>query len=138
MAAGVIIRAWQKSDFAGIQQLSTAEGWHTPRLRAEASRQAWQNSFPALVAEKDGELIGFLRAISDSSVTTFVCELLVAPQYRGRGIGAALLDKCQALCPGCRLELLATQSSQAYYKQVGFHQFYGFRRSWEERHFQRS
>lgn len=131
--SGVLIRAWEEADFPTIQALSTAEGWPTPTERPDAALSAWRNSWPALVAVGDGSVIGFLRALSDGAVTTYVAELLVAPAWRGKGIASALLDAAHALAPGSRLDLLATGASRTFYEHLGYRSFSGFRASWEER-----
>jgi GNAT superfamily N-acetyltransferase len=133
LPAEVMIRAWDKDDFVAIQRLSAAEGWPTPNERPDASLRSWQHSWPALVAIADGTMIGFLRAVSDEYVTIYVAELLVVPEWRGRGIASALLELAQKLCPGTRLDLLATQASREYYERVGFHSFVGYRRNWYNR-----
>jgi GNAT superfamily N-acetyltransferase len=45
-----------------------------------------------LVAERDGEIVGFGGALARGGVT-HLADLFLAPQERGRGIGAALLDR---------------------------------------------
>lgn len=126
---GVSLRPWGAADFPAIQALSAAEGWTTPAERPDASLASWQAAWPAIVAEADGRIVGFLRALSDGAVTTFVAELLVAPSWRGRGLGRSLLDACQALAPTTRLDLLAEPAAAEFYTQVGFRAFAGFRRS---------
>jgi GNAT superfamily N-acetyltransferase len=126
---GVTLRPWNAADFPAIQALSAAGGWTTPAERPEASLASWKAANPAIVAEADGEIIGFLRALSDGAVTTYVAELLVAPAWRGRGLGRALLDACQALVPTTRLDLLAEATASDFYGRVGFRPFAGFRRS---------
>ncbi|MGN6696689.1 MAG: GNAT family N-acetyltransferase [Thermomicrobiales bacterium] len=133
LPAGVTVRAWMEDDFPAVQQLSAAEGWPTPLHRPETARQAWRHSSPALVAVADGAVIGFLRGLSDGGVTVYVAEVLVAPAWRGRGLGMALLELAQRLNPGARLDLLATAASRAFYERAGFRPFYGYRLSWEER-----
>jgi GNAT superfamily N-acetyltransferase len=110
-----------------IAVLSTAEEWSTPRERPAASLASWQAAWPA-VAEYEGELVGFLRALSDGAVSTYVAEVLVAPHWRGRGLGRALLDACQQLVPTTRLDLLAIPAAVAFYERAGFTAFAGFRR----------
>lgn len=91
--AGVQLRPWAIADCAAIAALSAAEGWPTPTDRPQASLVSWQAAWPAIIAEDaDGEIIGFLRALSDGAVSTYVAELLVAPAWRRRGLGSALLD----------------------------------------------
>jgi GNAT superfamily N-acetyltransferase len=132
LPASVVIRAWAEADFPAIQTLSEAEGWPTPRERPGEALAAWQRSWPALVAVMDGALIGFCRALSDGLVTTYIAELLVVPGWRRQGIASALLDVTQRLCPGSRLDLLATEESRGFYARMGFRAFAGFRRSWQE------
>jgi len=133
LPAGVTVRAWAEADFPAVQQLSAAESWTTPLNWPEAARQAWLRSEPALVAVADGAIVGFLRGLSDGGVTVYIAEVLVAPTWRGRGLGAALLELAQRLNPGARLDLLATAASRAFYERAGFRPFYGYRLSWAER-----
>ena len=127
----VTIRAWAKADFPAIQQLSSAEGWPTPTVRPAEALVSWRNAWPTLVAIcDDKELVGFVRALTDGEVTMYIAELLVAPTWRGRGVGRALLDACHLLFPHTRLDLLSTQSADQFYEASGFRRFQGFRKSY--------
>src|ERR1051326_6783768 len=116
---GVSIRFWEESDFPAVQRLSAAEGWPTTLERADAALAAWRRSWPALVVVAAQEVVGFCRALSDGSVTTYIADLLVAPAWQGQGIGSALLEVSQRLAPGSRVELLALETSRAVYERVG-------------------
>jgi GNAT superfamily N-acetyltransferase len=129
---GITLRPWHEDDFPAIQRLSLAEGWPTPSNRPADALRSWQAAWPALVALSGGSLIGFIRALSDRAVTTYIAEILVIPEWRGRGVGSALLAVAQHLCPGTRLDLLATAESSPFYQRAGFRQFPGYRRSWAE------
>ncbi len=126
---GMTVRAWRDDDFPAIQRLSAFEGWPTPTERPDAALKAWRNSWPALVVVTGDSLVGFCRAVSDGAVTMYVAEVLMAEEWRGRGIGTALLDVAQVLCNGCRLDLLATQRSHEFYEKAGFRSLPGYRRS---------
>jgi GNAT superfamily N-acetyltransferase len=125
---GISLRLWTEDDFPAVQALSTAEGWTTPRERPVESLSAWRASWPAIIAEAHGQSVGFLRAISDGAVTTYVAGLLIAPAWRGRGVGRALLGACQALVPSTRLDLLSEPDAVAFYSRLGFRPAAGFRR----------
>jgi GNAT superfamily N-acetyltransferase len=125
---GISFRLWTEADFPAIQSLSAVQGWSTPIKRAAESLVAWRASWPAIIAEADGEVVGFLRALSDGAVSTYVAGLLVAPTWRGRGLGRALLDACQALAPTTRLDVLAEPEAIEFYTQTGFRPDAGFRR----------
>jgi GNAT superfamily N-acetyltransferase len=125
----VTIRAWSEADFEAVRELAIAQGWTTLRDRPDDGRRAWQRSWPALVAVKDEVVIGFLRALTDEAVTLYVADLLVAPDWRGRGIGTGLLQVCHALYPAVRFDLLSTERADEYYRARGFRPFRGFRKS---------
>ncbi len=131
LPTGVFIRAWREEDFKSIQALSSAEGWHTPEERPNEALLAWHHAWPAVVAmgEKN-EVIGFIRALTDGEITTYVAEFLVAPQYRRQGIGRALLEICHYLVPRTRFDLLSTDAADQYYEGNGFERFQGFRKRW--------
>lgn len=62
-----------------IQHLSVAEGWTTPADRPDDALAAWRHSWPSLVALHEGTVIGYSRGLSDGAVTTYIAEVLVAP-----------------------------------------------------------
>lgn len=126
---GVAIRPWQDNDFSVIQHISDLEGWPTPSSRPAEALHAWKHSFPALVAVHEEQVIGFLRAITDGAVTTYIAELLVAKAWRGHGIGKALIEACHELVPSTRLDLLSTGQDNLFYESNGFRHFQGFRKS---------
>ena len=130
---GVHLRAWTVADFGAVQALSKAAGWATLQERPADGLQAWMRSWPALVVVHGERVIGFLRAVSDGSVTTYGAELLVAPAWRRQGLATALLEAAQRLVPGSRLDLLATGASRGFYERLGFRRFLGFRTGWGER-----
>jgi predicted N-acetyltransferase YhbS len=125
----ITIRPWQANDFLAIQALSNLEGWPTPSSRAADALHAWQHSHPALVAVHGEQVIGFLRSITDGAVTTYIAELLVAKEWRGHGIGRALVEACHELVPSTRQDLLSTDQADLFYEAIGFRRFQGFRKS---------
>lgn len=92
------IQAWSPHYFDAMRTLSSAEGWTTPELRPKETLAAWENSWPTLIAvDTDGKLVGFLRAITDTRITTYLCEVLVSREFRRIGLGKLLIDVCQGL-----------------------------------------
>jgi GNAT superfamily N-acetyltransferase len=130
LPSGVHIRAWAETDFSAIQRLSSAEGWTTVITRPDDARAAWRTSWPALVAVADGAVIGFVRALTDGAVTCYVADLLVAPAWRGQGLGAALLDACHQLFPTVRFDLLSLDDAAGFYEAQEFRPLRGFRKSY--------
>lgn len=129
--AGIIIRAWHEEDFPAIQRLSSAEGWPSPTSHPVDSLQAWRNAWPALVALKGDMVVGFVRALTDGTITMYIAELLVDKQARSTGIGRALLDTCHQLYPTTRQDLLAAEGSHAFYQACGYRVLHdGMRKSY--------
>jgi predicted N-acetyltransferase YhbS len=125
----ITIRSYQDGDFPDIQRLSSLAGWPTPSARPTDAQHAWQQSHPALVAVHNGQVIGFLRAITDGAVTTYIAELLVVKEWRGQGVGRALVEACHELVPATRLDLLSTAQADSFYAANGFRPFQGYRKS---------
>ena len=117
---GITLRCWTETDFLAIARLSTPEGWMTPLHRPVEALQAWQHSWPTLVVTEDENVIGFVRGLTDGEVTTFIAELLVAPEQRGKGLGRLLLDACHLLYPHTRLDLISQEEAIPFYKALGF------------------
>lgn len=117
---GIQLRCWTETDFPDIQRLSTLQRWPTPHNRPEEALAAWQHSWPALVVTEGERVIGFVRGMTDREITMYIAELLVDPDYRGKGIGRLLMDACHALCPRTRLDLISTEEAIPFYKATGF------------------
>ncbi|REJ08651.1 MULTISPECIES: GNAT family N-acetyltransferase [Halobacillus] len=126
------IRTFLEKDFDAVQQLNEEEGWSGLVERGEETLCSWLNSEPALVAVVDGELVGFLRGLTDGSITLYVCDLLVKESFRNQGIADKLIQTAHECYPSTRVEMLASTKSEGYYAHQGYRSFYGFRKSAEE------
>jgi len=133
------VRTARPDDHAAVAELTTrvylGEGYgdeqYEPELRAVGSRAA---SATVLVAESGGPLVGAVtvatrgghwaeQAVPGEAV---VRMLVVAPEARGSGAGAALLQACldAARADGCTLVRLSSQESMTaahrLYERAGF------------------
>ena len=100
----ITVRRFAQEDGDAILSLGKRERWETPVRRPEEYRQVLRDSY-TLVAEADGAFAGYARAISDGLVTTFLCELLVEPAFRKKGVASRLVDAVQAAFPLTRMEI---------------------------------
>ncbi|WP_341349684.1 GNAT family N-acetyltransferase [Clostridium hydrogeniformans] len=105
------------------------EGWMTFINREHEALQAWKNSTITLVALDGNNVVGLVRALSDKKITTYIAEIIVDINYRGKGIGKALLEVCHDLYPSTRFDLLSSEDSDEFYKNNKFRIFTGFRKS---------
>lgn len=128
----MVIRPYEEFDFEQIQALNEAEGWSQLVRQHELTKQAWRQSNVAYVVESEGQVIAYLRGLTDTTVSLYVCELLIAASHRRLGIGEQLLSHVHALYPETRLEMLASASSHTYYEKLNFRPFYGYRKTIHE------
>lgn len=128
---GVSVRGFKESDFSSIQNLYKEEGWMTFINRDKDSLESWKNSSIAIVAVEGEQIVGLVRGFTDGNITTFIAEIIVDRDYRGKGIGKALLDICHQLYPKTRIELLADEEVYEFYTRNKFRKIMGFRKSYE-------
>ncbi|MBT4101656.1 MAG: GNAT family N-acetyltransferase [Gemmatimonadetes bacterium] len=124
---GITVRSFAREDFPILQSMTAAEGWTTPSERPDQTLSGWLDSWPVLVAEdRSKEVIGFLRAMTDGEISTYVGELIVARNHRGAGVGKLLIAVCGLMYPRTRIDLL-TDSADGFYRSLGCREFRGYR-----------
>lgn len=126
------IRTYKEADFPWIHALNEQEQWNNLVVKKEETKAAWNHSNIAYVATENDKIIGYIRGITDQSITLFICELLIDQAYRGIGVGHQLLYYVHRLYPTTRVEMLASSTSNTYYENQGFRPFYGFRKTFAE------
>ena len=98
-----------------------------PEIPIGTARKAIDGSSMTLRAVADGETVGMLRVLSDGAMFCYIQDVFVFENYRGQGLGRALLE--QAMCSmGELLEmgeymlvtLLADPGMEEFYEHMGF------------------
>jgi ribosomal protein S18 acetylase RimI-like enzyme len=126
----ICVREFTEKDFPSVQTIYRNEGWMTFINRADDGLEAWKNSHIALVAVEGDSIIGFVRALTDGKITTYISEIVVVKHYRGKRIGKALIDICHYLYPNTRLDLLSSEEADRFYEKDNFRSIPGFRKSY--------
>ena len=102
-----------------VQRLLKMTYWADKRS-AETIDQSMRNSACfGIRSEKDQELIGFARVISDYATTWYLCDVIIDPEYREQGLGKALVAYITSKFSGLR-GLLLTRDAHGLYAQYGF------------------
>ncbi len=70
---------------------------------------------------RDGEQVGFARAVSDGVIVAYLADVYVLPAYRGRGLGLELVREIvDGEGAGDVRWLLHTADAQGLYAKLGF------------------
>jgi GNAT superfamily N-acetyltransferase len=130
-ASGVRVRAAAAGDAGAVAVLAEELAQSFPFRRAD-----FDASFPALlagagscllVAEAGEDLVGYMLGFEHltfyaNGPVGWVEEILVRPEYRGGGVGRALMATFQqwAAGRGCALVALATRRAAPFYLALGY------------------
>jgi len=84
-------------------------------------------TFPGVVrlkAVSDNQMVGFIAGdVRRSEGIAWIATVAVLPEYRGRGIGSALLAACEAQIPLSKIRLCVRPSNEAairLYERIGY------------------
>lgn len=104
--------------------LYESTGWNKRfQFTEKELSQAISNSWFVLTAYDNEKLIGFGRIISDGVYQTLIGDLIIHPDYQGRGLGSTLLTKLEAHCKnnGIRwIQLTSAEGKRGFYKKHGY------------------
>ena len=103
-------------------------------VHAYLSRSYWAEGRPRVVQDalvdnaarvvglyQDGELVGFTRAISDGHVQSYLADVYVLEEHRGRGLGVELVRFSVDEGPLAGTKwYLHTRDAHDLYRRVGF------------------
>ena len=76
-----------------------------------------------LVLMRENKTIGFVRAITDHSVNSYICDFVIAEECRGQKLGTWMLEVLMAHPDLARTnQLLITRDAMTFYEPHGFAQ----------------
>jgi len=97
-----------------------ANGWSSAE-KPEKLIPALNNSDALVTARISGKLVGIGNAISDGSLVVYYPHMLVHPNYKGKGIGRAMMKLLQRKYASFHQQMLtADVDAVGFYKSLGF------------------
>jgi ribosomal protein S18 acetylase RimI-like enzyme len=116
------VNKWPESE---IIKLYKAGGWWKDTYNTSGVKPLIAGSFAfAVVINKNtGKTIGMGRIISDGVSDAYIQDLVILPEYRGRGIGKMLVKQLLKYCLSKKLVwigLISEPGQDEFYTSVGF------------------
>lgn len=110
-----------KDDYMRLHQTT---GWNAKGLYTyEQLYSAICNSWCSVSIYQNRRLIGFGRIISDGIYQTFICDVMVDPEFQAQGIGTKIMNSLLIKCDmeGIKwVQLFCAKGKQNFYEKLGF------------------
>lgn len=90
------------------------------RRDPEKLRRAFEASYQVLFTFDSDRLIGLVRALCDGEYQAAVYDLVLLPEYQGRGIGSEMMRMLCARLPVENIILYAVPGREGFYDRLGF------------------
>lgn len=109
-------------DFAAVREWLARSYW-TPGIEREVIERAALNSALVIGAfAPEGVQAGFMRVVSDKVRFAYLCDVIVADEWRGRGVGRTMVQHAleHPELSTVRTWTLATRDAHGVYEPLGF------------------
>ena len=117
-----IVKEWESD---ALVDLYRAGGWwmqdHDPAHLPDLVRSSL--AFAVAVDDETGRSVGMGRVISDGIADGYIQDLVVIPEFRGKGVGGKILRTLLAACYERHITwigLIAEPGTEDFYASVGF------------------
>jgi GNAT superfamily N-acetyltransferase len=113
----------------GLLELFASAWWTVGRTEAEARGVLSGSDVVVTVVDRRAErLVGFARVLTDRTCLAVVLDVIVAPEARGEGVGAMVMDAVLAhpwVASVNSVELVCQPDLVGFYERWGFTQQVG-------------
>jgi GNAT superfamily N-acetyltransferase len=106
-------------------RLRESVGWQP--LVPEQAEAGLRGTAFLVAAMEGGRAVGLIRLVCDGGYVAYLSDVIVLPEYQGRGIGKEMMERAMGylrgqLKPGWRVQasLIAAQGKEPFYEKFGF------------------
>ena len=117
-----IVKEWDTAELVGLYE---AGGWwlkeHDPAHIPGLVRGSY--AFAVATAGDPGPAVGMGRVISDGIADAYIQDLVVLPEWRGKGVGRMIVRALLRFCYSRNITwiaLIAEPGSEDFYTGIGF------------------
>ena len=104
-----------------IARLLKMTYWADKRPSEIIEKSVRNSSCYGIRPENGGPLIGFARVVSDYATTWYLCDVIIDPEYRHMGLGAALVSHIVSRPEYAGLRgFLITRDAHGLYRKFGY------------------
>ncbi|MBS1494107.1 MAG: GNAT family N-acetyltransferase [Bacteroidetes bacterium] len=109
-----------KMDFEAIHNWITNSYWAFGRTK-EAMKKVMENSLNFALFYKSKQ-VGFARVVTDYHTFSYLCDVIIDEEYRGKGLGKILMKEVMEYSPLKTMKrwMLFTKDAHGLYRQFGF------------------
>jgi GNAT superfamily N-acetyltransferase len=105
------------------RRLRDAVGWG--EMTDEGLANGLASSLYSCVVLDEGDVVACGRVVGDGGMYFYVQDVIVLPEYHGRGLGGVVMDAVMrylesAAKPGAFVGLMAAQNAEGFYERYGF------------------
>ena len=111
-----------KIDLYQVQELFVLGAFWAKDRTIEDIQIAIDNSNPVVTVWDSDRVVGFARATSDGVYRAGIWDVVIHPDYRGRGLGGKLVETVLTHPHVNKVErvYLTTTNQQSFYERIGF------------------
>ncbi len=109
-------------NFELIHKWLSQDAYWSKGIERERVEKAFRNSLSFGVFHHDGSLVGVARLVTDKATFSYLADVFIDPEYRGRGLGKLLMETISAYpdLQGLRRQMLATNDAHRLYEAFGY------------------
>lgn len=107
-------------DLERVHSWLTTSYW-SPGVSREKVAAAARGSQVVGAYDRSGQ-VAYARLVTDTTTYAWLCDVWVAQEARGRGVGRLVVERCLERCRewGVRRVMLATKDAHGLYASYGF------------------